>query len=155
MTETPLHGRSVAALADAIRRGALRARAVLEHHLDRIARLDAPIGAFVFRDAEGARAAADAIDARVTRGDDPGPLTGVPFGVKELEDVAGWPHPRGARVFADRIAATTSTHVTRLRRAGAVAVGLTASPEMGAASFTASLLHGVCRNPWNHALTPG
>jgi len=155
MTETPLHGRSVAALADAIRRGELRARAVLEHHLDRIARLDAPIGAFVFRDAESARAAADAIDARVARGDDPGPLAGVPFGVKELEDVAGWPHPRGARVFADRIAATTSTHVTRLRCAGAVAVGLTASPEMGAASFTASMLHGVCRNPWNPVLTPG
>ena len=155
MTETPLHGRSVVALADAIRGGRLRARAVLDHHLDRLARLDEPIGAFVFRDVAGARAAADAIDARVARGDDPGPLAGVPFGVKELEDVAGWPHPRGARVFADRIAATTSTHVTRLRSAGAVAVGLTASPEMGAASFTASMLHGVCRNPWNPALTPG
>ena len=156
MTEAiPLHARSVAALADAIRRGDLRARAVLDHHLDRIARLDAPIGAFVFCDVEGARAAAAAIDARVAGGDDPGPLAGVPFGVKELEDVAGWPHPRGARVFADRIASTTSTHVTRLRRAGAVPVGLTASPEMGAASFTASLLHGVCRNPWNPALTPG
>jgi aspartyl-tRNA(Asn)/glutamyl-tRNA(Gln) amidotransferase subunit A len=156
MTDTiPLHGRSVTVLADAIRRGELPARAVLEHHLARIARLDGPIGAFVFRDVEGARAAADAIDARVARGDDPGPLAGVPFAVKELEDVAGWPHPRGARVFADRIAATTSTHVSRLRSAGAVTVGLTASPEMGAASFTSSLLHGVCRNPWDPALTPG
>jgi aspartyl-tRNA(Asn)/glutamyl-tRNA(Gln) amidotransferase subunit A len=79
----------------------------------------------------------------------------VPIGVKELEDVAGWPHPRGSKVLADRIATTTSTQVTRLRRAGAIPVGLTASPEMGAASYTASLLHGVCRNPWNPALTPG
>ena len=156
MTEsTPLHGQSVTALADAIRRGTLRARDVLELHLERIARLDGPIGAFVFQDAAGARAAADAIDARVARGEDPGPLAGVPFGVKELEDVAAWTHPRGARVFADRIAATTSTHVTRLRRAGAIPLGLTASPEMGAASFTASLLHGVTRNPWNPARTPG
>ncbi len=151
----PIHARSVAEIADAIRRGDLRARAVLDHHLERIARLDPPIGAFVFRDVDGARAAADAIDARIARGEDPGPLAGVPFGVKELEDVAGWPHPRGARVFADRIAATTSTHVTRLRGAGAVPLGLTASPEMGAASHTASLLHGVCRNPWNPERTPG
>ncbi len=151
----PLHTRSVASLADAVRRGEHRARALLDHHLDRIARLDPPLGAFVFRDVEGARTAADAIDARVARGDDPGPLAGVPFGVKELEDVAGWPHPRGARVFADVIAATTSTHVQRLRSAGAIPVGLTASPEMGAGAFTASLLHGVCRNPWNLARTPG
>ena len=151
----PPHVRSVTELAAAIRSGALSARAVVDHHLDRIAELNAPLGAFVFEDAAGARAAADAIDARIARGEDPGPLAGVPFGVKELEDVAGWPHPRGARVFADVIAATTSTHVARLRKAGAVPVGLTASPEMGAASFTASLLHGVCRNPWNLARTPG
>jgi Asp-tRNA(Asn)/Glu-tRNA(Gln) amidotransferase A subunit family amidase len=155
MADSALHTRSVAALADAIRSRTLRARDVLEHHLERIARLDGPIGAFVFRDADGARAAADAIDARIARSDDPGPLAGVPFAVKELEDVAGWPHQRGAKVFADRIAATTSTHVTRLRAAGAVAVGLTASPEMGAGSYTASMLHGVCRNPWNPARTPG
>jgi Asp-tRNA(Asn)/Glu-tRNA(Gln) amidotransferase A subunit family amidase len=150
-----LHASSVAALADAVRRGEVRARTLVDHYLDRITRLDPPIGAFVFRDTEGARAAADTIDARLARGEDPGPLAGVPFGVKELEDVAGWPHPRGAQVFADVIATTTSTHVSRLRRAGAIPVGLTASPEMGAASFTASLLHGVCRNPWNPARTPG
>jgi Asp-tRNA(Asn)/Glu-tRNA(Gln) amidotransferase A subunit family amidase len=150
-----LHARSVTALADAVRGGTLRAREVLDHHLDRIARLDPPIGAFVFSDADGARRAADAIDAAVARGEDPGPLAGVPFGVKELEDVAGWPHQRGALVFADVIAETTSTHVSRLRHAAAVPVGLTASPEMGAGSFTASLLHGVCRNPWDPTRTPG
>jgi aspartyl-tRNA(Asn)/glutamyl-tRNA(Gln) amidotransferase subunit A len=155
MSAAPPHVRSVTELAAAIRSGALRARVVLDHHLERIAELNPALGAFVFEDAAGARAAADAIDARIARGEDPGPLAGVPFGVKELEDVAGWPHPRGARVFADVIAATTSTHVARLRKAGAVPVGLTASPEMGAASFTASLLHGVCRNPWNLARTPG
>jgi aspartyl-tRNA(Asn)/glutamyl-tRNA(Gln) amidotransferase subunit A len=152
--ECPLHARGVVEIAGAVRGRALRAGDVLAHHLDRIARLD-DVGAFVFVDAERARAAAEAVDARVARGEDPGPLAGVPIGVKELEDVAGWPHPRGSRVLADRIAATTSTQVTRLLRAGAVPVGLTASPEMGAASYTASLLHGVCRNPWNHALTPG
>ena len=151
----PYHARSVVDLAAAVRQGRVRARALVDHQLARIAALDGPSGAFVFQDPAGARRAADAVDAAIARGADPGPLAGVPFGVKELEDVAGWPHPRGARVFADVIAATTSTHVTRLRAAGAIALGLTASPEMGAASHTASLLHGVCRNPWNPALTPG
>ena len=50
-----LHARPVPALADAVRAGTLRARDLLEHHLDRIARLDPPIGAFVFSDAESAR----------------------------------------------------------------------------------------------------
>jgi len=153
--DRPLHTCTAIEIGDAVRRRALRATDVVAHHLDRIRRLDAPIGAFVHLDVEGATAAAAAVDARVARGEDPGPLAGVPIGVKELEDVAGWPHPRGSKVLADRVAATTSTQVTRLRRAGAIPVGLTASPEMGAASYTASLLHGVCRNPWNPALTPG
>ena len=153
--ETPLHARTAIELAEGVRRRALRAADVVAHHLERIRRLDGPIGSFVHLDGEGAAAAAEAIDARVRRGEDPGPLAGVPIGVKELEDVEGWPHPRGSKVLADRIAATTSTQVTRLRRAGAIPIGLTASPEMGAASYTASLLHGVCRNPWNPALTPG
>src|SRR5437867_2508311 len=152
--DRPLHARTAIGIADGVRRRTLRAADVVAHHLERIRRLDVPIGAFVHLDAEGATAAAAEIDARVRRGDDPGPLAGVPIGVKELEDVGGWPHPRGSRVLADRIATTTSTQVTRLRRAGAVPVGLTASPEMGAASYTASLLHGVCRNPWNPKLTP-
>ena len=151
----PLHARTAIEMADEIRRGALRAADVVAHHLDRIRRLDGPIGAFVHLDADGAAAAAAEIDARVRRGEDPGPLAGVPIGVKELEDVAGWPHPRGSKVLADRMATTTSTQVSRLRRAGAIPVGLTASPEMGAASYTASPLHGVCRNPWKPALTPG
>jgi aspartyl-tRNA(Asn)/glutamyl-tRNA(Gln) amidotransferase subunit A len=153
--DRPLHARTAIEIADDVRRRRVRAADVVAHHLERIRRLDGPIGAFVHVDAEGAAAAAAEVDARVQRGEDPGPLAGVPIGVKELEDVAGWPHPRGSRVLADQIAATTSTQVTRLRRAGAIPVGLTASPEMGAASYTASLLHGVCRNPWNPALTPG
>jgi aspartyl-tRNA(Asn)/glutamyl-tRNA(Gln) amidotransferase subunit A len=153
--ERPLHALSVIEIADGVRRRLLHATDVVAHHLERIRRLDGPIGSFVHLDADGAMATAAEIDARVRRGEDPGPLAGVPVGVKELEDVAGWPHQRGAKVLADVVARTTSTQTTRLRRAGAIPVGLTASPEMGAASYTASLLHGVCRNPWNAALTPG
>jgi Asp-tRNA(Asn)/Glu-tRNA(Gln) amidotransferase A subunit family amidase len=84
MSAIALHARTVIELADAVRSRVLSARQVLDHHLERIAALNAPLGALVFEDGAGARAAADAIDARLARGDDPGPLAGVPFAVKEL-----------------------------------------------------------------------
>ncbi len=61
----------------------------------------------------------------------------------------------GSALYADRVADHTCTLVTRAVAAGAVPIGLTASPEFGRASYTASELHGVTRNPWNPQLTPG
>ncbi len=142
-------------LAEAVRSGKTSAISLLEHHLARIDRENETLGAFVFLDPDRARERAGAIDDQIARGEDPGPLAGLPLGVKCLEDVTGWPHTMAAKVFADRVATTTSTHVQRLVAAGAVPVGLTASPEMGSASHTSSLLYGVCRNPWDTALTPG
>ncbi|MFB4312642.1 amidase [Actinomadura sp. 21ATH] len=147
--------RTVVETAELVRKGALGAREAVEEALDRIARLDPGLGAFVHVDAEGAVRRAREVDERVARGDDPGPLAGVPLGVKELHAVAGWPFAMGSALHADRVARHTSTLVARAVAAGAVPVGATASPEFGRASFTASRLHGVTRNPWNPALTPG
>ena len=138
-----------------MRSGDLSAAEVVEHSLERIEERNPEIGAFVHVDTDGARAAALAIDNRRRRDDDLGPLAGVPFGIKELQDVRGWPHSMAAVVFEDRVAETTATQVARLIEAGAIPIGLTASPEIGAGTFTASKLHGVCRNPWDTALTPG
>lgn len=113
------------------------------------------LNAFVHVDADGALAAAREVDRRRERGEDPGPLAGVPLGVKELHAVAGWPHTLGSASYAGRVADVTCTLVARAVAAGAVPIGLTASPEFGRASFTASELHGVTRNPWDPALTPG
>lgn len=143
------------AIADAVRSGELSAAEVCADALDRVGRLNPDLGAFVHVDAEGAHNRAAEIDKAVRRGADPGPLAGVPLAVKELHAVEGWPFPYGSRVHAARIADHTSTFVARAIAAGAVPVGLTASPEFGRASFTASELHGVCRNPWDLARTPG
>ncbi|MGH0029765.1 MAG: amidase [Myxococcota bacterium] len=150
-----LHEQGVRELATRVAAREVPARALVDHQLARIEAHDGGLGCFVHLDAAGARARADALDAALARGEPAGPLAGVPFGVKVLEDVTGWPHTLAARVFADRVATTTSTQVTRLLAAGAIPLGLTASPEMGAASFTASELYGVCRNPWDPARTPG
>ncbi|MFI0353599.1 amidase [Actinomadura sp. 9N407] len=141
--------------AELVRSGRVAAREVIGEALARIERLDGGLGAFVHVDAEGALERAREIDERVARGDDPGPLAGVPVGVKELHAVAGWPFAMGSALHAERIAAHTSTLVARAVAAGAIPIGGTASPEFGRASFTASALHGVTRNPWNPALTPG
>jgi aspartyl-tRNA(Asn)/glutamyl-tRNA(Gln) amidotransferase subunit A len=147
--------RTVVETAALVRSGELAAREVVEQTLARIDRYDGDLGAFVHVDREGAVARADEVDRQVARGVDPGPLAGVPLGVKELHPVAGWPFAMGSTLHADRIADHTCTLVTRAAQAGAIPIGATASPEFGRASYTASALHGVTRNPWNRDLTPG
>jgi aspartyl-tRNA(Asn)/glutamyl-tRNA(Gln) amidotransferase subunit A len=142
-------------VADAIRAGTLSARAVLDAHLDRIARLDPQLNSVCYLDADAARARADAVDAEVAAGGDPGPLAGVPMGVKELAAVAGWPETHASVVLADRVADGDDTEVARLRAAGAVITGLTTASEHGTVSFTNTPLHGITRNPWDLSRTPG
>jgi aspartyl-tRNA(Asn)/glutamyl-tRNA(Gln) amidotransferase subunit A len=114
------------------------------------------LNAFVHLDADLALSEARAVDAAVRHGDALGPLAGVPFGVKDLEDCAGMPTTKGSRWFADQPPKTTdSLHVGRLRAAGAIPIGKTAAPEFGAWAYTASPLLGVTRNPWDPSRTPG
>lgn len=141
-------------LADAIRARTTSASDVLETVLQRIGADD--LNAWVHVDVEGARRTAHAIDARIIAGEDPGPLAGVPFGVKDLDDAIGMPTRRGSRWFRDAPAASQDDlHVARLRRAGAVPVGKTATPQFGSAAFTASAIHGATGNPWAPDRTPG
>jgi aspartyl-tRNA(Asn)/glutamyl-tRNA(Gln) amidotransferase subunit A len=148
--------RTVVGIADDVRRGRLRAVDVLGECLAAIASQNAKVNAFVFTDAEGARRAARAIDARVAEGIDPGPLAGVPFGVKDLEPCAGMPCSQGSLlVKGEAPALTDSIHVGRLRAAGAIPVGMTAAAEFGMDSATWTKAWGVTRNPWNLERTPG
>lgn len=142
--------------AEAIRRGELSAVELLERCLDRIEEHNPELNAFVHLDADAARAQADEVDARVARGDDPGPFAGVPFGVKDLEDCAGMPTSHGSLLYKDGPPATAdSPHVARLRAAGAVFVGKTAAPEFGTVQFTRTKAFGVTRNAWDPTRTPG
>lgn len=141
--------------ADLVRSGRLRAQDTVAQALRAIEQVNAVLNAFVHVDAEGALARAREVDRVVAEGGDPGALAGVPMGVKELQPVAGWPFAMGSTLHAGRIADHTCTMVSRAVAAGAVPIGVTASPEFGRASYTASALHGITRNPWNTALTPG
>jgi aspartyl-tRNA(Asn)/glutamyl-tRNA(Gln) amidotransferase subunit A len=145
---------SAVAVAESVRRGERRAVEVLDEALAAVEADE--LGAFVHVDAKLARLAAEAVDAAVARGDDPGPFAGVPIGVKDLEDCAGMPTSHGSLAYRGRPPVERdSIHVARLRAAGAVPLGKTATPEFGTLSFTRTKAFGVARNPWDPALTPG
>ncbi len=147
---------TVIGIADAVRKGELRATEVLDQALAAIEARNEELNAFVHLSPELARAAAEEVDAKVARGEDPGLLAGVPFGVKDLEHCAGMPTSHGSLLYKGRPPVDEdSVHVARLRAAGAVPVGKTAAPEFGAVAFTSTRAWGTTRNPWNAERTPG
>src|SRR5438105_426133 len=143
------------AIAAAVRRRELSPVAVVEAALRRIERSNPTLNAFVALRPDDALAEARALEARIVRGEDPGPLAGVPFGVKDLEDLAGLPTTHGSVPFRNHVARRDSTQVARLRRAGAIPLGKTNTPEFGYTAFTKNRLFGTTRNPWNPERTPG
>lgn len=150
------HDDTVVAIADAVRRGERKAIDILDEYLGRIEAGNEKLNAFCHLDPGLARAAANGVDAAVARGDDPGPLAGVPFGVKDLENCAGMPTRRGSIPFADRGPVDADdVNVARLRAAGAVPIGKTTTPEFGTLNFTKTKVTGVTRNPWSPDRTPG
>ena len=143
-------------IAESVRAGERKAVEVLDECLAAVAAGNDALNAFVHLDEGLARAAAEAVDEAVARGDDPGPFAGVPFGVKDLEDCAGMPTSHGSLVYKGRgPVAADSIHVARLRAAGAVPVGKTAAPEFGTLNFTKTKAWGITRNPWDPSRTPG
>jgi aspartyl-tRNA(Asn)/glutamyl-tRNA(Gln) amidotransferase subunit A len=123
-----------------------------------LARIDAThdkLDAFVaLRDREALLSEATAAAERLARGDAP-PLTGVPLGVKDLEDAAGMVTSHGSVPFENNLATRDSIQVERLRAAGAIVVGKTNAPEFGYTAITKNRLFGATRNPWNLERTPG
>lgn len=149
---------SVVDAASAVRSGQMSSSELVEECLARIERHNGTLNAFVHVDADGARRAAEAVDSLVASGDVDrlGPLAGVPFGVKDLEDCAGMPTSHGSLLYkGGPPAPADSEHVARLRAAGAIPIGKTAAPEFGTLQYTFTKAWGATRNPWNPQQTPG
>lgn len=147
---------TVVALADDVRRGAVGSRELVEHALARIESADGSLNAFTAVDGEAALAAARAVDERVARGEDVGPLAGIPLAVKDLEDAAGFVTTKGSAAFADSAPATHDSElVARLKAAGCVVVGKTNTPELGYKADTVNPTFGATRNPFDLDRSPG
>jgi aspartyl-tRNA(Asn)/glutamyl-tRNA(Gln) amidotransferase subunit A len=149
--------KTVVELAHEVQAQRSSARAAVDDCLQQIERKNPHVNAFVHVDAVAARAQADAIDARVARGDSVGPLCGVPVGIKDIrESVAGMPRRNGSLFHMDDPVETRdSVFIARLRAAGAIPLGKVATAEFGMDGVTHTLAHGTTRNPWNLARTPG
>ena len=147
---------SIVSLAAQVRGGDRGACSLVEHALEQIEELGPSINAFVAVDADGARQSATRIDAQVAAGEDPGPLAGIPIGVKDLEDAQGLVTTYGSLLHADDPPAESdSILVARLKAAGAIVIGKTNTPEFGHTGTTSNPVFGATANPWNLDRTPG
>lgn len=133
-------------LVDAFRSKQLSPLEALDDCIGAIA--ESPLNACSHTDFDRARDAAGRADVSL-------PFGGVPFGIKELEKVEGWPYTEASVVFKDRVAGHDDTSVVRLRATGAVLAAQTTAPEFGGINCTSTELHGTTRNPWNQTRTPG
>jgi aspartyl-tRNA(Asn)/glutamyl-tRNA(Gln) amidotransferase subunit A len=128
----------------------MSARELTQHALSRIEELNPSVNAFVAVDGDRAVEQAAAVDQIVATGGDPGPLAGIPIGVKDNEDTAGYRTTHGSPLLADAPKAIhDSAHVARLRAAGCVVVGKTNLPEFAWSANTTNTIFGTTRNPWN------
>lgn len=135
-------------IAAAVRAGEVTAASVIEQCLARIEAEAPPLVAVTRMTADRARAEASAVDAKVAAGEDPGPLAGVPFGVKDLFDVVGLANTAGSALYADAPpAATDAEAVRRLTQAGAVLVCTLNMDEFAYGFATINAAHGTTRNP--------
>ncbi len=142
-------------LAARIRSGEIRSREVLELYIERTERFNPALNAIIATDLDGARAAADAADAAVARGEISGPLHGVPMTFKESYDAAGMVTTWGLEELRDNVAAVDSVPVARLKAAGAVVFGKTNVPVMLADWQSYNPVYGSTNNPWDLSRTPG
>ena len=131
------------------------AREVVQAHLDRIGQVNPTVNAVTAVLDGDALEAADAADAALLRGEEAGPLCGVPMTVKENIDVAGFATTLGIAALRDAVARRDAPHVGELRAAGAIPVGRGNMPEFGMRWHTVSVLRGATRNPWSARHTPG
>jgi amidase len=142
-------------LAAAVKRKELGSVELLDLYLDRIDRLDGPLNAVVTLDADRAREACRAADAAVARGDDLGPLHGLPVTVKDAIETAGIRSTGGAVELRDHVPAVDAPVVTKLKQAGAVVFGKTNVPRWSGDLQTYNEMFGTTNNPWDPARTPG
>src|SRR4051812_9163549 len=136
-------------MAELVRQKQLSPVELVDAHYQQIDDLNPALNAFVDLRRDAALAEARALEARIVKGDEVGPLAGVPISIKSCIDVAGMKCEAGSKLRAGNIPRSDAVLVSRLKQAGAIVLGVTNTPEFLMAYETDNLLYGRTSNPWN------
>lgn len=143
-------------LAQSIRTRKVSAREVMSAFVRRIESVNPKINAIVAKlEDDRCLALAAEADRRLARGDDVGPLHGLPFAFKDLDPAVGFPMTRGSRIFKDFMPSEDSVLVERLRGAGVLPIGKTNVSEFGMGSHSYNDVYGTTLNPYDLAKSAG
>ena len=149
-----LSRRSAVELRNLIRDREVTPLEVLEAHLSAIAKYNAKFNAIVTLVEEQARQAALAAGNAIAAGSPLGPLHGLPVVIKDVTLTKGIRTTFGSPLYKDFVPDEDAAVVARLRKAGAIILGKTNTPEFATGANTVNELFGATRNPWNPQLSP-
>lgn len=138
-----------------VRAKEVSARELLAAHLDRIDRVNPVLNAVIAMDASVAQAKAAAVDEALAAGRDPGPLAGLVTAYKDTIDTSQFTTTYGCPVYEGHRPTADNLIVRQMDGAGAVALGKTNVPELGAGSHSFNPIYGVTRNPYDHGRSAG
>src|SRR5438270_6296285 len=146
---------SAVTMAQHVRQKKISPVELADPHLSKIERLNPKLNAFVHVDAERVRREAREAEAVLISGKALGSLHGIPISIKSSLDVAGMRCETGTRLRSGNVATHDAPLVARLRKAGAIVLGVTNTPEILMAWETDNLLYGRTNSPWDLERTPG
>jgi amidase len=152
---TDLWRLSAAELAALVKSKQVSAHEAATANLARLDAVNPKLNAVIDHRPEEVLKQAAEIDARIARGEDVGPLAGVPVTVKVNIDLEGFATTNGLKQLRDMIARSSNPVADNLRKAGAVILGRTNTPAFSYRWFTSNLIHGDTKNPRDPSLTPG
>ena len=147
-------GRTLKELGKALTDKQISSVELTQLHLDRIARLNPDINAFITVDAEKSLAQAKAADARIASGT-AGPLTGIPIAQKDIFCAEGWLTTCGSRMLGNFVSPYDATVISKFDAAGAINLGKTNMDEFAMGSSNETSYFGPVKNPWDRTRVPG
>jgi aspartyl-tRNA(Asn)/glutamyl-tRNA(Gln) amidotransferase subunit A len=146
---------SAAEMAHGIRERSFSVVELVDAVLARIEEQNSKLNAYCTMLADSARETAQQADERIASGDEVGPLHGVPISIKDNLYVKDSRTTSGSKLHEHDVTTEDAPIIERLRRAGAIILGRTNTPEFGWKGVTDNRVFGITRNPWNFELTPG
>ena len=152
--QTDLAALSATEITHLVSTGRVSPVQVTQAALDRVDRYNPTLNAVVTLN-ERALDDARELEESLAAGGKPGPLCGVPVGIKDVTEVAGLRTTYGSPLYADNVPTEDALVVARLRAAGAIILGKTNTPEFAVGANTFNEVFGRTRNPWNQALSAG